>query len=68
VAIFGKDETVAAAVGKFIHVFVNPITKQPMKISVHVRRAIQSLLQEEFKAPQNQPQVLSTWSSLHARL
>jgi acyl-CoA thioester hydrolase len=45
-AVFGQDETFAAAVGYFVHVFVDRETQRPVTMPVTIRAALERLMVE----------------------
>jgi acyl-CoA thioester hydrolase len=45
-AVFGKDQIFAAAVGYFVHVFVNRETQRPVAMPAEIRAALERLMVE----------------------
>lgn len=45
-AVFGQDETLAAAAGYFVHVFVDRETQRPVTMPVAIRTALERLMVE----------------------
>ncbi len=43
-AVFGREETLAAAVGYFVHVFVDRQTQRPVSLPAPIRTALERLI------------------------
>ena len=43
IGLFGNDATQPAAVGRFVHVYVDAVSRRPVQIPADIRRALQTL-------------------------
>jgi acyl-CoA thioester hydrolase len=43
IGLFGNDATQPSAVGRFVHVYVDAVSRRPVEIPADIRRALQTL-------------------------